>query len=67
MIVKIEGMACPMCEAAVKKALEQVPGVRSATASRKERNAVLDLDEEVSPKALEEAVRKAGFNFMGLA
>ena len=31
--IKIEGMMCPHCEAAVKKALEAIDGVKEASAS----------------------------------
>jgi len=59
-IVKIEGMGCGHCEAKVKKALEAVPGVVSATASHVEKNAVVILDAEVADSALLDAVNATG-------
>ena len=59
-IVKIEGMGCPHCEAKVKKALEAVPGVVSATASHTEKNAVVELNAPVENSALIDAVNATG-------
>ncbi len=52
----IEGMMCPHCEAAVKKALEAVKGVESAAVSHTEKNAIVTLCEEVPDEVLRKAV-----------
>ena len=39
----VEGMMCPHCEAHVKKALEALDGVETATASHEAGNAVVTL------------------------
>ncbi len=54
--IEIEGMMCPRCEAHVKKALEAVDGVESASASHEEKKAVVTLSSEVSDEVLRNAV-----------
>ncbi|MBR0422352.1 MAG: heavy metal translocating P-type ATPase [Clostridia bacterium] len=59
--VRITGMMCEHCEAAVKGALEKVPGVRSATASHEAGTARVLLEAEVSDEALTKAVEAIGY------
>lgn len=54
--MKIEGMMCPHCETAVKKALEAVEGVESAQVSHSAKTAVVTTDGSVSDAALKAAV-----------
>ena len=57
----IAGMTCDSCAIHVKKALEQVSGVRSAEVSYAERSARLALDAGTSPDALIAAVTGLGY------
>jgi len=52
----VEGMMCVHCEARVKKALEAVEGVVSATASHESNTAVVETNGSVSADALKAAV-----------
>jgi Cu2+-exporting ATPase len=52
----VEGMMCMHCEARVKKALEAVEGVVSATASHESNTAVVETNGSVSADALKAAV-----------
>ena len=61
MTLKIEGMMCPHCEAHAKKALEAVPGVKSAVTSHTAGTAELVLEGEVSAEALKKAVADCGY------
>ena len=54
--MKIEGMMCGHCEAAVKKALEAVPGVKSAEVSHEKGTAAVTLSEPVEFEVLKKAV-----------
>ena len=54
--MKIEGMMCGHCEAAVKKALEAVDGVASAEVSHTSGTAVVTLSKPVDSAALKKAV-----------
>ena len=54
--MKIEGMMCGHCEAAVKKALEALPQVAEAAVSHENRTAVVTLNEAVEDEVLKKAV-----------
>lgn len=59
--IKIEGMMCGHCEATVKKVLEAIDGVESATASHEENKAVVTLSKDVPDAVLDKAVIDAGY------
>ncbi len=59
--LSITGMMCPHCEARVKKALEELPGVQSAQVSHQQGSALLTLSAPVSAQQLREAVEGAGY------
>ena len=54
--MKIEGMMCGHCEAAVKKALEAVPTVESAEVSHEKGTAIVKLTEQTDFEVLKKAV-----------
>ena len=54
--MKIEGMMCGHCEAAVKKALEALDGVASAEVSHEKGSAVVTLEKDVDNAVLTKAV-----------
>ena len=60
MLLKIEGMMCPHCEARVKKALEAVEGVKSAEVSHVSGTALVSL-EGAADGELRSAVTGAGY------
>jgi Cu2+-exporting ATPase len=62
--LRIEGMMCEHCEATVKKALEKVEGVISATASYREGTAVVQTDGSASSDALGQAVEAADYKVL---
>ena len=62
--IKIDGMMCPHCEAAVIKALEAIDGVTSATASHTEKQATVELSKDVDTAVLEQAVVDAGYTII---
>ena len=59
--VRITGMMCEHCEAAVKGALEKVPGVKAAAASHEAGTARVILEGEVSDEELTRAVEAIGY------
>ena len=59
-------MMCAHCEAHVKKALEALPGVESATASHEENLVVLTLNGDVSEEDIKKAVEDAGYEYAGI-
>ena len=64
--MKIEGMMCPHCEAAVRKALEALDGVSEATVSHEAGTAVVSLSSDVSDAVLKEAVEAAEYKVLGI-
>ncbi len=63
--VRIEGMMCQHCESAVKKALEAVPGVASASASHEQGVAVVTLNGEADRDAMRAAVEAEDYTVLG--
>ncbi len=63
-VLKIEGMMCPHCEAHVKKALEAIPGVISATACHEKNEATVCLSQSIPDAVLKEAVEKEGYKVL---
>lgn len=59
--LKIKGMMCPHCEAHVKRALEAIDGVETATASHKAGEAVVTLSSDVSAELLRSTVENEGY------
>ena len=60
-VMTIEGMMCGHCTGRVQKALEAVAGVSAVTMSLEDKTASVELAEEVSDKALTDAVSEAGY------
>ncbi len=65
--MKIEGMMCPHCEAAVKKALEAIEGVEKAEVSHEAGSAVVSMSAEVADAALREAVEAKEYSVISIA
>ena len=54
--LKVEGMMCPHCEAAVKKALEAIDGVSVAEADHVKGTATVTLTKDVPTEVLKKAI-----------
>ena len=59
-IMKIEGMMCPHCQAAVTKALNSLDGVK-AEVDLDAKQASIEADDSVSDDVLKKAVEDAGY------
>ncbi|MBR0379593.1 MAG: heavy metal translocating P-type ATPase [Mogibacterium sp.] len=64
--MKIEGMMCPHCEAAVKGALEALDGVTSADVSHEAGTAAVWMSAEVADAVLKEAVEAKDYKVTGI-
>ncbi len=64
--MKVEGMMCPHCQAHVKQALEGVSGVVSAEVNLEEKEALIELSEDVADEILTAAVKEAGYEPVSL-
>ena len=63
----IEGMMCPHCEAAVKKALEEIEGVGGAAVSHEKGTAVVTLSKDVLSDTLKKAVEDKGYKVVSIS
>ncbi|MGB4439516.1 MAG: heavy metal translocating P-type ATPase, partial [Sedimentibacter sp.] len=61
-VLKIEGMSCGHCKAAVEKALKAVDGVENAVVDLNNKSASVTLTKEVSSDVLSKAVSDAGYD-----
>jgi Cu2+-exporting ATPase len=59
-VIKVDGMMCPHCEARVKKACEAVDGVVLATPSHAEGTVTLEMTKDARTEC-EAAIRDAGY------
>ena len=64
--MKIEGMMCGHCEAAVKKALEAIEGVTLAEVSHEAGTAVVTIDGQVSEEQLKKAVEEKDYQVLSV-
>jgi hypothetical protein len=64
-VYTVEGMHCSHCEAAVTRAVEDIPGVESAKASAGRKT--LTIKGPAEEEAIRAAVEKAGYTFKGKA
>ena len=62
-VYTVEGMHCSHCEAAVCRAVEEIPGVESAKASASRKT--LSIKGPATEDAIRMAVEKAGYTFKG--
>lgn len=62
--MKIEGMMCGHCEAAVKKGLEALEGVTEATVSHETGTAIVTLEKEVADDVLKKAVEERDYKVL---
>lgn len=64
--MKIEGMMCGHCEAAVKKCLEELKEVSEASVSHEAGTAVVTLTEEISEEILKKAVENKDYKVLSI-
>ena len=62
--MKVEGMMCSHCEAAVKKALESIAGVAEATPDHTKGTVIVKLSEEVDFEVLKKAVEDKDYKVL---
>lgn len=64
MKVRVEGLNCGHCEAAVSKAIQEIDGVKDVKASHEKQEVVISSNTEISREAVKEAIEKAGYTFV---
>jgi copper chaperone CopZ len=65
-VIKIGGMSCPHCSAAVEKALSSIPGV-SATVDLDAGKAVVTATREVSDDELRKAIEEEDYDVISIS
>ena len=66
MKISVKGMMCGHCEMHVKKALEAIEGITSATASHEKGEVAIETSKEVEESAIKAAVEEAGYEYAGV-
>ncbi|MCI5587386.1 MAG: heavy metal translocating P-type ATPase [Lachnospiraceae bacterium] len=66
MKIKVNGMMCGHCEAHVKKALEAIEGIETATASHKENLVTITTTKDIDEAIIKAAVEEAGYEYGGM-
>ncbi len=66
MKISVKGMMCEHCEMHVKKALEEIDGIKSATASHKNALVTIETSKAVDEKLIKTAVEAAGYEYAGI-
>ena len=64
--MKIEGMMCGYCEAAVKKSLEALAEVSEAVVSHEAGTAVVKLSGEISDETLKRTVEEKDYKVLSI-
>ena len=64
--VKIEGMMCGHCEARVKKTLEAIDGIESASPDHNANAAVITLSKDVPEDIIRSAIEAQDYTFVGI-
>ena len=59
--IKVEGMMCTHCEAAVEKALTNLPEITEAKADHENGTVTLTMNGEAADADIKEAVKEAGY------
>ena len=65
MKISVKGMMCGHCEMHVKKALEAIDGITSATPSHESGTVTIETSKEVDEAAIKAAVTEAGYEYCG--
>ena len=63
----VEGMMCEHCEARVKKVMEALPFVESASASHESNTVILKLSGEFDEAAVKKAIEDQDYSYQGIA
>ena len=66
MKISVKGMMCEHCEMHVKKALEAIDGITSATASHKDALVTIETSKSVDENLIKAAVTDAGYEYAGI-
>lgn len=64
--INIEGMSCNHCVKHVTSALEEISGVKSVSVNLQGKNAVVEIDKEISDSDFKNAIEEAGYDVVSI-
>ena len=64
--IKVNGMMCAHCEANVKKALEELPFVQTASADHEKSEVHMELNAEMNEEAVKRTIEEKGYTYLGI-
>ena len=66
MTIKVEGMACSMCEAHVNEAIRKAVPVKKVTSSHKKGETQLILENPVDEQVIKQAIESIGYRVISV-
>lgn len=60
-VIKVEGMHCPLCTTAVKKAIKELEGIQSVSAKLNTKEVTVTYDEKVKMEDLLNAIKTTSY------
>lgn len=64
--LKIDGMACGMCEAHINDAVREVYRVKKITSSHRKGTTVILTDQEIDEETLKDIIDKTGYKVLSI-
>lgn len=64
--IRVKGMMCPHCEATVKKALEELPEVTTATASHEKGTVEIVAEGDLDLDKVKAVIEEKGYKYLGV-
>ena len=65
-IAIVEGMKCHHCEIHAENEVKKIPGIKEVKANFKEKEVIIDSEEEIKEEDIAKAISAAGYQFKGL-
>ncbi len=65
-IAIVEGMKCHHCEIHAENEVKKIPGIKEVKANFKEKEVIIDSEEEIKVEDIAKAISAAGYQFKGL-
>ena len=64
--LKVEGMACSMCEAHVNDAIRKAFAVKKVSSSHEKKNSIIISEEALDKALLKETIGKTGYTLLSI-
>lgn len=66
-IVKVEGMACGMCEAHINEAVRNEFAVKKVTSSHTKKQTVIIMENDIDEQKLKDVIAKSGYKALSVS